>query len=216
ERTIRRVGGTEEIPVDVRVLTATHRDLEALVEQGRFREDLYYRIHVIRIRVPPLRDRREDIPEFVRRLVDRHAERLGRRITAIEPELVETLAAAAWPGNVRELENVIERALALTPDERLSVASLPSEIRHAAAPPTPGLTETLLLEEHLERERRRFMQAALAACDGVQTRAAERLGMTFRSFRYFAKKYGLAGHGSSGGTQETPAELVGAREGDRR
>ncbi len=191
ERKVRRVGGNEEIPVDVRVIAATHRDLPGLVREGRFREDLYYRIHVIRIDVPPLRARPEDLPEFVRHFLRRHAERMGRRVERIDPAFLEALARHDWPGNVRELENVVERAVALAPGDALVPETLPPEILAGSgrAPEVPpgGFD----LERHLEAERRRYMEAALRACGGVQTRAAERLGMSFRSFRYFAKKYGL-------------------------
>ncbi len=192
ERKVRRVGGDQEIPVDVRVIAATHRDLPTLVREGRFREDLYYRIHVIRIDVPPLRERREDLPEFVRHFLRRHAERMGRRIERIEPSFLEALARHDWPGNVRELENVIERAVALAPGDALVPETLPPEIIEGSAGQRELPPGSFDLERHLEEERRRYMEAALRACGGVQTRAAERLGMTFRSFRYFAKKYGLA------------------------
>ncbi len=192
ERKVRRVGGDQEIPVDVRVIAATHRDLPTLVREGRFREDLYYRIHVIRIDVPPLRERREDLPEFVRHFLRRHAERMGRRIERIEPAFLEALARHDWPGNVRELENVIERAVALAPGDALVPEVLPPEILEGSAGARELPPGAFDLERHLEEERRRYMEAALRACGGVQTRAAERLGMTFRSFRYFAKKYGLA------------------------
>ncbi len=196
ERKVRRVGGDTEIPVDVRVIAATHRDLPALVRQGRFREDLYYRLNVIRIDVPPLRERRDDLPEFVHHFLRRHAARMGRRIERIDPRFLEALARHDWPGNVRELENVIERAVALAPGDTLVPETLPPEILHrrGAAPDLPA--GSFDLERHVEEERRRYMAAALAECGGVQTRAAERLGMTFRSFRYFAKKYGLSTGGA--------------------
>ncbi|RMG44294.1 MAG: sigma-54-dependent Fis family transcriptional regulator [Acidobacteria bacterium] len=209
ERTIRRVGGTEEIPVAARIVAATHQDLEALVREGRFREDLYYRVHVIRIHVPPLRERKEDIPEFVRCFVQRISERSGRPIDAIDPAFLDRLTGYDWPGNVRELENVVERAVTLARGRRLTPDLLPPEIggRPLASPPG-ALPERFDLEAHLEQERRRYMEAALEACGGVQTRAAERLGMSFRSFRYFAKKYALGGRDSAARTARTP-EPVG-------
>ncbi|MBP7146981.1 MAG: sigma-54-dependent Fis family transcriptional regulator [Acidobacteria bacterium] len=193
DRKIRKVGGTEEIPVDVRLLTATHRDLDAMVRSGSFREDLYYRIHVIRIHVPPLRERLEDIPEFVRFFARKHAQRMGREVGQAEPAFLEALARYSWPGNVRELENVVERAVALSTGERLTVDTLPPELfeRSSGHGPRLRLPEKLDLEAHLLQERSRFMEAALEASGGVQARAAERLGMSFRSFRYFAKKFGL-------------------------
>jgi two-component system response regulator PilR (NtrC family) len=194
ERHIRRVGGTQEIPVDVRVLAATHQDLEALVREGRFREDLYYRIHVIEVRMPPLRERLEDIPEFVRRFAERHARQMGRALPRIDGAFLEGLARYEWPGNIRELENVVERAVALAGDEGLTVETLAPEISGKGGGPLGArvsIPESFDIEEHLEYERKRFMEGALDEAGGVQTRAAERLGMSFRSFRYFAKKYGI-------------------------
>ena len=210
ERTIRRVGGNEEIPVDVRVVCATHRDLELLVQCGDFREDLYYRINVIQIAMPPLRARIEDVPEFVQVFAAKHAQRMGRRVTGAEPAFVEALTGYRWPGNIRELENVVERAVALSTGDLLLHDSLPAEVTGgAAAAPgdRPRLHAAMDLEQYLEEERRRYMAAALDQAGGVQTRAAERLGMTFRSFRYFAKKFGLTGR-ESGTADETAGEAA--------
>jgi two-component system response regulator PilR (NtrC family) len=201
ERTIRRVGGNEEIPVDVRVVCATYRDLELLVQCGDFREDLYYRINVIQIAMPPLRARIEDVPEFVQVFAAKHAGRMGRRVTGAEPAFVEALTGYRWPGNIRELENVVERAVALSTGELLQHDSLPAEVTGpaaAGASERPRLTASMDLEQYLEEERRRYMTAALDQAGGIQTRAAERLGMTFRSFRYFAKKFGLTGREAGG------------------
>jgi two-component system response regulator PilR (NtrC family) len=209
ERTIRRVGGNEEIPVDVRVVCATHRDLELLVQCGDFREDLYYRINVIQIAMPPLRARIEDIPEFVQVFAAKHAQRMGRTVTGAEPAFVEALTGYRWPGNIRELENVVERAVALSTGELLQHDSLPAEVT-GSEPAVPGdrprLPAAMDLERYLEEERRRYMTAALDQAGGVQTRAAERLGMTFRSFRYFAKKFGLTGR-EPGTPDETGGEV---------
>ncbi len=212
ERTIRRVGGNEEITVDVRVICATHRDLDLRVQEGSFREDLYYRIHVIQVAMPPLRERLEDIPEFVRIFSEKHARRMGRRPPAADAAFLGALARYRWPGNVRELENVVERAVALSAGETLSCDSLPPEIGGAGRQGTerPVPTAVLDLEHYLEEERRRFMVAALEQAGGVQTRAAERLGMTFRSFRYFAKKFGLTGREAAG--EEAPGEREESRE----
>jgi len=196
ERCIRRVGGTEEVPVDVRILTATHQDLETLVRDKVFREDLYYRINVIRVAVPALRERRDDIPEFVYRFAEKHAESMGRRVTGFEPGFIDALCSHSWPGNVRELENVVERAVALSTGERLEKSSLDPMLfcgdrRERSGSQQATLDDIGDIEEHLESERKRFMEEALLACGSVQTKAAERLGMTTRSFRYFARKYGL-------------------------
>ncbi len=213
ERRIRRVGGIDEIPVNVRIVTATHQDLESYIKDGRFREDLYYRINVIRIQMPALRDRAEDIPEFVRHFAQRFAERMGREMPTVTPGFLTPLTSHRWPGNVRELENVIERAVALSTGERLQAESLPEEILGAEFLPQAAidLGEGFDLEQHMEGERRRFMAAALRAAGGVQTKAAHQLGMTFRSFRYFAKKYALTGKGGEGGAaaEEVLEELEG-------
>jgi two-component system response regulator PilR (NtrC family) len=209
ERRIRPVGSNDEVPVDVRLVAATHRDLEQYVQDGRFREDLYYRINVIRIEVPPLRERVGDVREFARFFAQQHARRMGRAIPVLTQPLVEALEGHGWPGNVRELANVMERAVALSESDRLEPHVLPPELGGGGAPLVlrgPDLEQPFDLEEHLESERRRIMGAALDRSEGVQTRAAERLGMTFRSFRYFAKKYGLTGTRAGDESEERDEE----------
>jgi len=193
ERTIRRVGGTEEIPVDVRVITATNQDLDAMVREKRFREDLFYRINVIPIRMPALREKPEDIPALAEHFLEKCRAAMGKTLQGISEEAMVHLEGYAWPGNVRELENVIERAVALEAGDVIGAESLPRELRSGR--PESGID----LETHLEDLRRRYMVEAMERCHGVQTRAAEFLGMTFRSFRYFAKKYGLT-RGEPGGS----------------
>jgi two-component system response regulator PilR (NtrC family) len=195
ERVIRRVGGTEEIAVDVRVITATNQDLEKMVREKTFREDLFYRINVIPIRMPALREKPEDIPALAEHFLEKYKATMGKNLHGITEDAMERLEAYHWPGNVRELENVIERAVALEPGEAIQAESLPRELRggHGGG----GELDVVLrdsgidLERHLEELRRRYMAEAMERANGVQTRAAEILGMTFRSFRYFAKKYGL-------------------------
>jgi two-component system response regulator PilR (NtrC family) len=195
ERTIRRVGGTEEIPVDVRVITATNQDLETMVREREFREDLYYRINVIAIQMPSLREKREDIPALTEFFLDKYRERVGKPTLGISKPALECLEAYDWPGNVRQLENVVERAVALEATDEIRPESLPAEVRPGET--SRGDVDVVLpesgldLEHHLEELRRRYMTVALERSGGVQTRAAELLGMTFRSFRYFAKKYSL-------------------------
>jgi two-component system response regulator PilR (NtrC family) len=195
ERRIRRVGGTEETEVNVRVLAATNQDLEAMVREKRFREDLYYRINVIQIALPPLREKREDIPRLVDHFVQKYAAMMGKRVHGVSDEVRRQLLTHDWPGNVRELENVIERAVALAAGETIGRADL---VRDLGGTPKPArelpaeLSETGIdLERQLEDLREHFMMLALDRARGVQTRAAELLGMSFRSFRYFAKKYNL-------------------------
>jgi len=195
ERVIRRVGGTEEIPVEVRVITATNQDLEKMVREKTFREDLFYRINVIPIRMPALREKPEDIPALAEHFLEKYKASMGKSLQGISEEAMERLEAYHWPGNVRELENVIERAVALEAGNVVQADSLPRELRggHGGR----GELDVVLrdsgidLESHLEDLRRRYMAEAMERANGVQTRAAELLGMTFRSFRYFAKKYGL-------------------------
>jgi len=195
EREIRRVGGTEQLEVDVRVIAATNQDLEALVREKRFREDLFYRINVIAVKMPSLREKREDIPVLANHFLAKYTRIMGKKIREISPEAMRQLMDYGWPGNVRELENVIERAVALESTDRILPASFSRDV---TARPDPGGALPVSLEDRgidletqLEQLRERFMNEALARTRGVQTRAAELLGMSFRSFRYFAKKYNL-------------------------
>jgi len=195
ERQIRRVGGTEQLEVDVRIITATNQDLETMVREKRFREDLYYRINVIAVQMPPLREKREDIPFLANHFLAKYNKIMGKKIREISPEAMRHLTEYGWPGNVRELENVIDRAVALEGTERILPASFNREVA-SRADSGQGLPVVLTdggidLETQLEQLRERLMSEALARTHGVQTRAAELLGMSFRSFRYFAKKYNL-------------------------
>ncbi len=195
ERRIRRVGGTEESEVNVRVLAATNQDLETLVRDRRFREDLYYRINVIQIRMPALREKPEDIRPLALHFLVKYARIMGKRITRISDEALRCLTDHAWPGNVRELENVIERAVALESSDAISVDSLAADVRSGSrgveAFPVALVDGGIDLERQLETLREHFMEEALRRANGIQTKAAELLGMSFRSFRYFAKKYHL-------------------------
>ncbi len=195
ERRIRRVGGTEESEVNVRVLAASNQDLDRLVREKRFREDLYYRINVIQIKMPALREKRDDIPSLALHFLVKYARAMGKKITRISEEAIGCLVEHDWPGNVRELENVIERAVALETSDAITPESLSREVRSGsrATPELPILLSDggIDLEKQLERLRERLMEEALQRARGVQTKAAELLGMSFRSFRYFAKKYHL-------------------------
>ena len=218
ERRIRRVGGTDEISVDVRVITATNQDLERMVQEKRFREDLFYRINVIAIRMPTLRERPEDIPALAEHFLNKYRKIMGKPVReGIAKETMDCLESYSWPGNVRQLENVIERAVALGSGQKIGPESLPPEVR-GEGPPTgePDLAlpkEGFDVELHLESMRRGYMLKALQRGGGVQTRAAELLGMTFRSFRYFAKKYNLTGECGLKNEDEVdvpPSEVPGA------
>jgi two-component system response regulator PilR (NtrC family) len=195
ERRIRRVGGTEEAEVNVRVIAATNQDLETMVREKRFREDLFYRINVIQIRMPALREKPEDVPGLALHFLVKYGKIMGKKITRITEEAMRRLQQHDWPGTVRELENVIERAVALETGDAITADSLSREVSAGARPaqefPAPLGDEGIDLERQLERMRAHFMHEALRRANGVQTRAAELLGMSFRSFRYFAKKYRL-------------------------
>jgi two-component system, NtrC family, response regulator PilR len=199
EGKIRPVGSTEESDVDVRVIAATNKNLEEEITAGRFREDLFYRLSVIPIHLPPLRDRHEDIPLLAREFLERFAKSMNKRIEGIEPETMRRLEVYDWPGNVRELENTIERAVALETGHRVSVEALPDRVRNHYQESLPhgpsngnGVVlppEGLSLEEHICSVERSYLLAALERSGGVRTRAAELLKMTYRSFRHYAKKY---------------------------
>ncbi len=222
ERKIRRVGGTEEIDVDVRVITATNQELERMVREKRFREDLFYRINVIPIRMPALREKPEDIPALADHFLQKYKRQMVKGVEGISKGAMECLESYQWPGNVRELENVLERAVALETGETIHPESLPREVRNGKF--RRGEVDVVLpesgidLERHLEELRRRFMIEAMDRSGSVQTRAAEILGMTFRSFRYFAKKYGLTvkdpAPGTAGGLEHDEAEAWVAHAGE--
>ena len=195
EKTIRRVGGTEEIEVDVRVIAATNRRLEDLVQEKRLREDLFYRLNVIPIRLPPLRDRREDIPILAQHFLEGFGREADRRVTKISEEAMKRLVRHSWPGNVRELENVIERAVALETTDTVMPDRLPDPLAHAAdpggAPPLLGAGFTL--DGHLNRIEKEFVEEALEKSAGDRAQACELLGVTPRSLRYLIRKHALPG-----------------------
>jgi len=199
ERKFRRLGGTDEVDADIRIIAATNRDLSKLVAEGQFREDLFYRINVIPVRLPPLRDRRDDIPALAEHFVARFARVMGKPITAISGDAMELLKAYAWPGNIRELENALERAVALERTPSILAESLPDQLRSgshsvaaaAAAPPQGFPSQGFDLEQHVQHLEREYIAEALRRANGVKVKAAELLGMSFRSFRYYTKKYNL-------------------------
>jgi two-component system, NtrC family, response regulator PilR len=194
EKTVRKVGGNQEEPIDVRVIAATNQDLESRLQTGEFREDLYYRINVLPIHLPPLRQRREDIPLLVEFFLQKYSRQMELSPRQISIEAMRLLEGYDWPGNVRELENVIERALALSHAETISSRDLPAHLlnHRRSNPDLISLPEDGLdLEAHLEDIRAQLMSQALDRAGGVQTQAAELLRMSFRSFRYYAKKAGL-------------------------
>ena len=188
EREFERVGSSRPIKVDVRLLAATHRNLEALVREGRFREDLYYRINVVTIILPPLRERREDLPPLIEHFLSAFAGKNGKTVRGLTREAREALLRYDYPGNIRELENLMERAVVLTRDDVIGVEDLPLTLET----PAPGSGEGAGLIAAVEGLERRMIQEALAKADGTQTRAAELLGISERVLRYKLRKYGLS------------------------
>jgi len=196
ERRVRPVGSSHEVEVNVRVLAATNRDLERAVKDNEFREDLYYRLNVLHIHLPPLRQRIEDLSELARHFVIRTCENFGTPAKRLTPDALRVLQAYSWPGNVRELENVIERTVALEPTEMISSGSLPEHLRGTPEEPAiepMGLPEEGLdIDEYVDNVRRSLMRQALEKTGGHQKKASELLRMSYRAFRYHAEKLGLA------------------------
>ena len=204
ERSVRPVGGTSEIPIDVRVIAATNRDLDKAVAENQFREDLYYRLNVIPIRVPNLRERREDIPLLANHFLKKYAAAASRSIIRLNKNSLDSLCGYEWPGNVRQLENTVERAVALEMTDELHV-ELPAERPKArAAAAGAGASESVSeiapgavlpagvgMEGYVAGIERSLLQNALDRSNGVQTKAADLLGISYRSFRHLMKKYGL-------------------------
>jgi transcriptional regulator with PAS, ATPase and Fis domain len=198
ERKYRPVGGTDEAAADIRVIAATNRDLPKSVGEGKFREDLFYRLNVIPVQMPALRERVEDIALIADHFLAKYTREMSKTIEGFSPEAVAALAAYQWPGNVRELENVVERAVALESAPRIEAAALPENLRNGqpATSTRVHVDDTIAeagfnLERHLQDIERSHLERALERSGGVQTRAADVLGLSFRQFRYLAKKYGL-------------------------
>ena len=191
ERKIRRVGGTDEIDVDVRVISATNAPLEDLVQQKRFREDLFYRLQVIPVRTPPLRERREDIPLLAEHFAVRFARQMGKRVAKVSDEAMALLRAFSWPGNVRQLENVIERAVALESTEAVLPERLPETIRQPGRDEAlPAIGDGFSLDAFLLSLEARLLHQALERAAGDRTEAAKLLGVSSRSLRYLIQKHG--------------------------
>ena len=186
ERSFRRVGGTEDITVDVRIISATNKTLEEEVKKGNFREDLYYRLNVLQIRMPPLRERLSDVPILARHFLDKYAKEHGKDVKGITTVAMRILEGYSYPGNVRELENVIERGVALEQGAQLSAESLPGFKQLTYIPPG-GLD----LEQAVGKYEKVLLVSALDKAGGVKKRAAKLLNISFRSIRYRLEKYGL-------------------------
>jgi DNA-binding NtrC family response regulator len=191
------VGDNQPVKVDVRVIAATHRDLREEARAGRFREDLFYRLHVFPVTLPPLRERADDVPLLAGHFLAKHARALRRELAGFEPEALLRLAGYPWPGNVRELENAVERAVAVGSGERIGVADLPAEI--AGASPAVAVDPASLAKlpyreavaEARDRTSRDYLVALLAEFGGNVTRAAERAGLERESLHRLLRKHGI-------------------------
>ncbi len=191
ERRIRRLGGTRDIPIGARILSATNRDIERLVGEGRFREDLYYRLNVARVSVPPLRDRREDLPLIAGFLLEKLSARMGKGASRLGTDAVDALALYSFPGNVRELENILERALIYADGEEILAADLDFAEGGRGPMPPPAARTAPSPASSLDSMERAAIERALANRDGNRTKAAEELGISRRTILNKIKKYGL-------------------------
>lgn len=196
DREFKRVGGTEDIRVDVRILSATNKDLEGAVREKQFREDLFYRLNVIQIRIPSLRERKEDIPSLTSHFLKKYSEELGKQISQVSPEALRVLVQYDYPGNVRELQNIIERAMALETSQELTAQNLSSYIEEQLPIKKRPLdleipSEGVDLEKIVEDVERTLLLKALDRTKGIKKKAAELLHINFRSMRYRLEKYGL-------------------------
>jgi len=194
EQEFQRVGGNKDIKVDVRIIAATNKDLKEEVEAGRFREDLFFRLNVVHIEVPPLRERRDDIPSLVAHFLKRFSEKLGGATKDLEPDVTSALYRYSWPGNVRELQNVIERAVVLSKGGSVTPEDLPPEIRES--PEIGEGLDTLIswqkgLSDTLDAIEERMIRQALEKAGNVQAQAAKTLGVSRSNLQYKMKKYGL-------------------------
>jgi two-component system response regulator PilR (NtrC family) len=200
EGKVRPLGSTEETDVDVRVIAATNKEFEKEIAEGRFREDLYYRLSVIPVQLPPLRDRKEDIPLLARHFLESFRKSMEKNVEGVSPEAMRKLEAYDWPGNVRELENTMERAVALETTGEITLRVLPDRIAGYSGNSADGMIATdgrqfpnegLDFEKEIAETERRYLMAALEKSGGIRTKAADLLKITYRSFRHYAKKHNL-------------------------
>ena len=201
ERKFRRLGGTEEVEANIRIIAATNRDLSKMVAEGDFREDLFYRINVIPVKLPPLRERQDDVQALAEHFVEKHAAQMKKELQGISGAAIMLLRSYSWPGNVRELENAIERAVALERTPSVLPDSLPDGVRAASASPASAaaaappedltLSGGFDLEQHVQDIEREYIMEALRRSNGIKKNAAELLGLSFRQFRYLLKKYNI-------------------------
>jgi len=202
EKKIRRVGGTEEKEVDVRIIASTNVDLNERIREGKFREDLFYRLNVIRINIPPLRERKEDIPLLIEHFIKIYNQRTGKNIRGIKEDALKILQSYHWPGNVRELENCIERAVVFETSDFITTDSIDENIKLAVLsnsfplPPIPSFTigeEGIDFEGYIDLVRKKIIEEALAITNNEFLKASKLLKMSYRSLRYYIKKLGIKG-----------------------
>jgi len=193
DKKIRRVGGTEEISVDIRIIAATNQDLKRKIEEGKFREDLFYRLNVLSLVMPPLRKRKEDLPLLVSHFIKKYCQEMGRKTKRIAPEVMNVFESYPWPGNVRELENVIERVVAIEEREIITRDSLPEELLAPhKKPDTTYLFEPgFSLNSHLDDIAKNYIKQARQAAGGKLRETASLLGISYRTLRYLIDKYSL-------------------------
>ena len=197
ERKVLPLGATETVPFDARIIAATNRNMERDIASGALREDLYYRLNVIPLEVPPLRDRKEDIPLLAGYFLAKYSARMGKDVRAISPQAQDTLLRHEWPGNVRELENVIQRYVALAQGPTIGDIEIRGTRAHDRPSPPEGVAIPeggIDLEAVVSSHERRYIEAALARTRGNMAQAAKILGLTYRSIRYKVRKLGIAGH----------------------
>lgn len=187
EREIERIGGTDTIKLDIRVIAATNKDLEQLVAKGQFREDLYYRLHVMTIRIPPLRDRHGDIPLLIQGLVHKISDQIGKYVSQVSPEAMDVLRGYQWPGNIRELENILERAINMTEGDTIELKHLPINLTNQAGKVIQGPVQPL--KELLDQVEKQAILQALEEAGGNRVKAAKALGIGRSSFYEKLEKY---------------------------
>ncbi len=203
ERRVRRVGGSHEIPVDVRVVAATNRDLRAMVADGRFRDDLYYRINVLSIDVPPLRERRDDIPVLIDHFLKKHTRNTSRLVKGLNPEAKRMMNDYGWPGNVRQLESAIERAILLCEGDVITPEDLPTELHQESRGTSAGAFKLPPEGISFEEVEKNLILQAMDQTDYNITKAAKLLGLTFRTLQYRLEKFGIK---RSDGKEKEPEE----------
>jgi len=221
EREFMRLGGVENLKVDVRIIAATNVDLQQMMQEGRFREDLYYRLHVITIQLPALRERKEDIPPLVQHFLQKYGAENGKPALELAPEALDLLVDCDWPGNVRELENVIERAVVLSPGSRIGADLVPDHVRRKPTFQIPHLTvppEGLSLKDVVTDFEKRLIESTLETAGGVQKRAAELLRIKPTTLNEMIKRYEIRPrrrrNGDAQNGDQKPADPTAARNAD--